>query len=266
MSKQDKYAEKIVALLRKAESTTPEEAELLVEKAQQLMTEYAISEAMLDANRGIERDEIEQQQFKLQGVFRDAIGELLWAICSSNNCRAVMMKDMRMKDEETGKYKLTLQYTVTGFRSDINRTEMLFSSLQIQAASAQGTWAKTELPGWYSSSDKWRARRDFLSGFSSAVRNRLAAANAAAKEAAAATHAAENSTTVEEASSSVALVLRSRKDRVDEWFDQKYGKSLRSARQTYRRENYGARAAGSAAGSRADIGQGRVGGRKSIQS
>ena len=78
------------------------------------------------------------------------------------------------------------------------------------------------------------------------------------------THAAETSQTVEESSSSVALVLRSRKDRVDEWFDKKYGNSLRSSRQSYRRENYGARAAGSAAGSRADIGQGRVGGRRSI--
>src|SRR4026208_2027649 len=103
MSKQEKYAEKIAALLRKAESTTPEEAELLVEKAQQLMTQYAISEAMLDAARGVERDEIDQTPIKMTGVFREAIGELLWAIAASNNCRAVHMPDMKMRDEETGK-------------------------------------------------------------------------------------------------------------------------------------------------------------------
>ena len=39
---QEKYAEKIAKLLAKAESTTPAEAELLLEKAQSLMSQYAV--------------------------------------------------------------------------------------------------------------------------------------------------------------------------------------------------------------------------------
>lgn len=148
MSNQEKYAEKIAKLLAKAESSTFEaERDAFIAAAQNLMTRYAISEAMIDSARGIERDEIEQETFKLTGVFRESVGELLWAIASSNNCRAVLMPDMRIRDED-GKTKLTLQYTLTGFRSDLDRVKLLFSSLQIQAASAQAAWAKTDIPAW----------------------------------------------------------------------------------------------------------------------
>lgn len=266
MTKQEKYAEKIAALLAKAESTTPEEAELLVEKAQQLMTEYAISEAMLDAARGVERDEIGQEKVTMVGVFRDAQGELLWAIARNNNCRAVQLNNTWRTVEVGGKkYKNSLEYTLTGFRSDLDRVSLLFSSLQIQAATAQQQWAKNGgIPDWYGSSDKWRARRDFIAGFASAIAARLETANRAAREAAAKDEAVRTETSVTEATESVALVLRSRKDRVDEWYDQKYGKSLRSARASYRRSDFSARAAGSSAGQRADLGQTRIAGRKGI--
>src|SRR4051794_139851 len=89
MEGSERYAEKIAKLLAKAESTTPEEAELLIGKAQQLMTEYAISEAMIDAARGVSVDEIEQCRFAYGGFLRKDLGEIAWAVLRANDCKGV---------------------------------------------------------------------------------------------------------------------------------------------------------------------------------
>ena len=79
------YADKIAKLLAKAESTTPEEAESLVAKAQELMTAYAVSEAMIDSVRGIERDEIGQDEYV--GIFRAAVADIGRAVARANGWR-----------------------------------------------------------------------------------------------------------------------------------------------------------------------------------
>lgn len=251
MEDQDKYADKISKLLRKAESTTPEEADLLIAKAQELMRQYAISEAMLDAARGIERDEIVQEEFIYVGIMRKELGLLGWRVLVANNCKGVLTTWMTR--EVNGKmYKQTHVYTATGFKTDVDRARMLDASLQVQAASAMASWWKTKDSSWMSKTQTHRERQQFLYGYATAVGARLAAANKAGKAAAIKD---ESDRTGADATTSVEMVLASRTDRVNDWYDKKYGKTLRSVRMSYGGGSAGAHSAGSEAGRNANIGQ-----------
>jgi hypothetical protein len=258
VSDQERYADKIAKLLAKAESTTPEEAELLIAKAQELMTEYAISEAMIDAARGVERDEIVQEELVYFGTFYKVIPYLGWAAMSANNCRG-FYRDWQRREPEPGK-KPQRCYVITcvGFKSDVDRVRALDASLRLQCAAAMNEWwqgsphaANNE---WYSNSDRYKIRRSFIDGFAGAVRAKLETAREAGEKAAVEAEAVRSSTTVEDATASVALVLRSRKDRVDDWMDKTYGKLGKSRSRSYS-VDYSGHSAGRSAGARADVGQ-----------
>jgi Protein of unknown function (DUF2786) len=256
MSTQESYADKINKLIAKAESTTPEEAELLLAKAQELMTKYAIDQALLDQHKGVERDEIETHAFLHGGYYAADKGNLSWVVARNNNCRAVYQRSGQYsRDREIGgkTYRMWYQLDAIGFRSDLDRAIMLETSLQLQMARALAAWWKTEDRSWMSKTQNVRARQSFMAGFADGVATKLRDAVQAGTEAARAEHGKD----------SVALVLRSRKDRVDEWMDEKYGK-LRSGRSTYKTQDYSARGAGVTAGQRADVGQGTLKGRKGL--
>jgi len=262
-----KYAEKIAALLAKAEGTTfQEEADAFLAKAQELMTRWAIDEAMIDNARGVERDVIEQREFVYGGFYASDKGGLTWPIVRANGCRGVYTSSGSWGGTRTigdKAYRMWYQLTATGFRSDLNRVSMLEASLQLQMAQALNTWWKEEDRSWMSKSENVRARRSFMEGFASGVHTKLNEATKAGREAAAKDQAERAGTTEAEATESVALVLRSRKDRVDDWMDNHYG-TLRSGRASYRSVNASALGAGRSAGTRADIGQPGVGGRKGL--
>jgi len=258
MTKQEVYADKIAKLLRKAESTTPAEAEALTAKAQQLMTKYAIQEAMLEAHRDVVTDEIVQETVSLVGGTRQGQMNIIYSICNRNNVKGVYNEMPQVVDGKT--YRQAIRFTMTGFKSDIERVKLLNASLQLQASSAIQAYAKSNFESWWTNSEKHRAKRDFLDGFASELGRRLSAANEAAKAEAVKEKAEAENTTEAAASDSVALVVRSRKDQVNDWFDKKYGNSLRSARSSYRRTNYGAHGAGARAGATANIGNPSVGG------
>src|SRR5437868_13324419 len=89
---QDKWADKIAALLRKAESTTPEEAELLMAKAQELMAKYAIDEAMLNAARGVKdrkADPIMWDEFVTVGIYRHALYMIDYYVLLVFGCKPI---------------------------------------------------------------------------------------------------------------------------------------------------------------------------------
>lgn len=245
----EKYAERIAKLLAKAESTTPEEAELLLEKAADLMAQYAISDAMVDAARGIERDEIVKESFEFEGTYRQAHMQILWAMTQQAGCRGV-------QSDWGDRRRLT--FYVIGFKSDVDRIRMIHSSVSIQCAQSLAAWWRAQDTSWMDRNRKFAARREFIFGYARGLGDKLAVAWKKAE--------AEYVATDGDPSSSVALVLRSRKERVDEWTDNYYGGSLRSISRTYKSGGIQARQAGAAAGRNADVGQGGLRGRKAIAS
>jgi hypothetical protein len=259
MTGQEKYATKIAGLLRKAESTTPEEAELLVAKAQELMTKYAIDEQMLAVASGKTADDaIEQRTLVFVGIFRDTQLNITSALKRVNNCKAVYIDGKNSYQTRTvsGKsYKDWTELVITGYRTDLDRLELMNASLQIQCAQALSSWYKSAKQAWWSKTDTFRERRTFIHGFAQGVQTKLTLAAQAGKNAAKAAEAERTHTSAHDASDSVELVLRNRKDTVQDWYDKHYGNTLRSK---YTRVQSGSRSAadaGRAAGASADVGQ-----------
>lgn len=257
---EEKYADKIAKLLRKAETTTPEEAEALVAKAQELMTTYAISEAMIAKATGNSKpEEIIRKVISYTGIYRSALFDIGNAIGVANGCRTMISNVTWSKPHRT-------DLILIGFQSDVDRAVMLDASVQIQAASAFHRWVKesAELFRFMSNMDKYKEKRDFFMGFASGLSGKLAAANRAARETAAKDEAARAGVDNKAATESVALVLRSRKDQVNDWMDQQYGKTLRSVSRRYSGGSGAGRGEGRIAGRNADTGGSRLGNRKSI--
>lgn len=248
---QEKYAEKIAGLLRKAESTTPEEAETLVEKAQELMAKYAIEQAMVDAKRGVVREKVVEKRVVYGGSYSHAHYELGSVIAVVNDCRVLRSKT---KNQHT--------LYVIGFESDVDRAIMLDTSLQIQmevALRAARRSGAVRSEYWMTAMDKFKENRTFKFGFADGVAVRLHRAKQAGRD--------EYVRDTGEAgvTDSMALVVRSRRDQVNDWVDKTYGQ-LRSGRHTRLSSGSGsAHSAGHAAGMSADTGSaGRVGQRREL--
>lgn len=118
----DRILTRVRALLAKAESTTfTEEAEALSAKAHELMARHAIDQVLLAA--GSQQGEPEAQRIHIENPYLNPKVLLLSRVAQANRCRAVWAKGLRMA-------------TVFGFRSDIEATEVLFTSLLVQATTA----------------------------------------------------------------------------------------------------------------------------------
>lgn len=264
---QEHYAALVAKMIAKAESTTfPEEAETFFAKAQAVMTEWAITEAMLDELAGKSRDEIEQHTFTHGGYYAADKGNLTWVVLRANGCRGVYSRSGEWTNtvEIDGKqFKMWYRITATGYRSDLDRVLRLESSLQLEMALRLSEWWRTEDRSWMSKTQNVRARQSFMEGFASGVSTKFAEATRHGREAAAKAAAERNTTTQAEATASVALVVRSRAEKIDEWMDNHYGK-LGKGRASYRKSDSSARSAGHEAGRRADVGQDRLKGQRGL--
>jgi hypothetical protein len=244
MEDREKFADKIGKLLAKAESTTPQEAEALLQKAQELMSRYSIDEAMVAAARGLESAEkVVEERIEYRGIFREASFEIGEALCGPNECRHLISRGRN-----------TTVLIVIGFEGDVARVKMLDASVQIQAHGALLKWQKEQDRSHMSGMQWYKARREFLFGFATGLDAQLARAHdKAVREAKKAVDINPEGT-----SSSVELVLRDKKQRVDDWVDESYGK-LRSVSRRYSSGGFAARNAGHDAGRSADIsGRGKV--------
>lgn len=262
---QEEYADKIAALLRKAEDSaaTPAEAEAFVSKAQELMTKYAITEELLARARGANlqsQEEIVEVHIDYTGIYRQALYDVGKVIAQANNCKILISNHNYTKPQ-------FVRLHVIGFESDVERVRMLNASLQIQAIGGMRKAEKDFLQSWMSGMQKYKARRDFIFGFASGLQQQLAAANRRA-EAEAAREEAERLTDLDsrtlhtdEARESVALVIRDKKQRVSDWMDETYGDTIRKVHRSYSHGSGAARGMGHAAGKKADAGgRGKVGG------
>jgi uncharacterized protein DUF2786 len=153
---------KIRALLAKAESTEfPEEAEALSARAQELMARYSIDHALLAAETG-SKDKPQSRRIPVDNPYEAAKLSLLNVVADANRCKAVFLSRVGMS-------------MVFGFAADLDVTELLFTSLLVQATSAMVR------AGADSRSRTKAFRQSFLIAYAVRIGERLTKATAAAE-------------------------------------------------------------------------------------
>ena len=223
--------DRVRKLLAKAEDEgcTPAEAEALTGKAAELMARYGIDRALLGAARP-ETDGAASRMFDLRNPWAAVKGHLLAGIAAALRCQCVLV------DRQAGRGA-----HVFGYLSDLERADILFTSLLVQMARAL---AAQPVPASRGGGAKaWR--RSWMLGYCSAVVARVRAAEEAA--AAAASAAGE---TAAAGGMSTALVLADRSLTVRRQVESAYPR-LRRTRVTYTGSGYGD---GYREGQKADIG------------
>jgi hypothetical protein len=163
MSSDDPILVKVRALLAQAESTTFEaEADAFTAKAQELMARHAIDAALVwgATERGERPVAI---RLPLDDPYADAKGTLLNVVAAASRCRAVTHSSYGM-------------CTVVGFAPDLVATELLFTSLLVQSATALQAEGAAAGPGARTRSRGFRS--SFLLAYATRVGQRLRAVTA----------------------------------------------------------------------------------------
>ncbi|MEV0069870.1 MULTISPECIES: DUF2786 domain-containing protein [unclassified Amycolatopsis] len=205
MPAHDTQLERIRKLLAKAEdpAVTAEEAELYNTKAAELIARYGIDNAMLAA-AGQGSDDIAVLKIPIENPYSRDKASLLTNIAYPMRCRTLLHRVGQGVDA----------VTVFGFKSDLGRVELLFTSLLLQA-STQLTRVRPDDRVFRESLAAYR--RTWLHGFARAVHDRLVRAeDTAARE-----HPGSGGQSAE-------LVVRDRNTLVQSAFDREYG-DLRAA-------------------------------------
>ncbi|MCP3821447.1 DUF2786 domain-containing protein [Streptomyces sp. A3M-1-3] len=158
---------RIRALLTKAESTEfPEEAEALTAKAQQLMAEHSISEALLAA-RGGRRDAPAGIRVGVENPYEQPKAVLLEVVAAANRCRSVWSKNLGFA-------------TVIGFEADLDAVELLYTSLLVQVTAALQAEGGRSHAGGGSRTRSFRS--SFLTSYATRIGERLTEATAHATD------------------------------------------------------------------------------------
>ncbi|MET8906216.1 DUF2786 domain-containing protein [Micromonospora sp. NPDC004551] len=212
---------KVRKLLAQAEdpACTPAESAAFMAKATELIARYGVDRALLAA-REPATDPVGDRVVEVVAPYaRDKAG-LLAAVADPLRCRCV-------RRQRGGGFDLHL----FGFASDLERVELLFTSLLVQAAHglAGATVPAGEHPAAF--------RRTWLAGFAHVVAERLRTAEAGA--------------VAESGAPSVALVLADRSDRVQRRLAEVYPRLRTAPRRRLAGSGFGP---GAAAGRRADLG------------
>jgi hypothetical protein len=224
--------ERVRKLLAKAEDPAcpPAEAAALNDKAAELIAKYGVDQALLAA-RSPEVDPVADRVIRLDPPYALDKAVLLAVIASVLRCHSV-----RRKQWDRGAYVHSVH--LFGCESDLERAEILFTSLLVQASYGL---AAAQPPPWEPVAT---FRRSWLAGFTQAVQQRLRQAEERASSAA------------EAGQTSMALVLADRDDRVARRVAEVYPRLGRPAPR--RLMGSGGRD-GYAAGQRADLGGFRIG-------
>ena len=237
MTDHDPILAKVRKLLALAEdpAATEHEAVTYTAKAAQLIADYGIDQALL-AQADPASDPVGDRVLTLDAPYAADKADLLSTVASRLRCRAVQRTHWR-----DGRKELSLH--LFGHHSDLERTELLFTSLLLQAATGL---SRTRVPA-----DEHKAafRRSWLAGFRMAIGDRLDAAERRAQ--------AESSDRFRASGTSTELVLADRSALVEAALHDAYPR-LATARPRQLSGSGGAE--GWAAGRRADLGERRVGG------
>ena len=156
-SERDRLLNKIRTLLAKAEATEfAAEAETFTAKAQDLMTRYAIDEALVRA-AGDQPIEIEGVRVHIHNPYATEKVQLLNQVARANRARAAWNKPGGM-------------VTVIGTPVDVDQVEMLFTSLLIQATRAMAEAGARQVGAFERSAS---FRRSFLMAYALRIGERL---------------------------------------------------------------------------------------------
>jgi hypothetical protein len=220
--------DKVRKLLAKAEDPgcTPAEAEALTDKAAQLIAKYGVDRALLAA-AAPETDPLGDRVVDIGPPYALDKAGLLATVAGALRCRSV-----RRKRPTSQGYSYAMH--LFGYASDLERVELLFTSLLVQASLALSV---AEIPEWDSVA---AFRRSWLAGFAFAIGERLRLAE----------QRAQTAPEVRDGPS-VALVLADRTDRVDRRVEAAYPQLRTSAP---RRLMGSGLDGGYAAGQQADLG------------
>jgi Protein of unknown function (DUF2786) len=231
----DDLLDRVRKLLAKAEDDgcSPAEAEALTAKAAELMARYGIDRALLGAQHP-ETDKPTNRVFTLENPWGDVKRHLLAGLALALRCQCVQTRSPE-----------GIRLHVFGYASDLERVDVLFTSLLVQMARAL---AKQAVPGYGGAARAWR--RSWMLGYCTAVVTRVRAAEEAAVAAASAPDAGPGGAS----GPSAALVLADRSKVVQRQVTAAYPK-LRKIRVTYSGGGYGD---GYREGQRADIGGARI--------
>ena len=158
--------DRVRKLLAKAEDEgcTPEEAEALTAKAADLMARYGIDRALLGALRP-ETDSVGDRVFDLGNPWAAVKAHLLAGLAAALRCQCILLNR-----REPGS-----RVHVFGYLSDLERADILFTSLLVQMARAL---AVQPVPAYGGGAKAWR--RSWMLGYASAVVARVRAAEEAA--------------------------------------------------------------------------------------
>jgi Protein of unknown function (DUF2786) len=222
--------DRVRKLLAKAEDEgcSPAEAEALTAKAADLMARYGIDRALLGALHP-ETDRPADRVFTLANPWGDIKRHLLAGLAMALRCQCVQTRSER-----------GARLHVFGYTSDLERADVLFTSLLVQMARALAAQA---VPGYGGTARAWR--RSWMLGYATAVVARVRAAEEAAVTAASGADSAAAA-----GGQSAALVLADRSLVVRRQVTAAYPR-LRKARVTYSGGGYGD---GYREGQKADIG------------
>ena len=252
MTVNEKQLDKIRKLLAKAESTThPEEARAFTEKAQELITQWSIDEAMLAVGRNAGGGTPSTSRTIIDySPYQGPKEALLSVVAAANRCRVVFTKTYdRTRVTKSGRYQQVSLATLIGFPSDLQATEVLYTSLllqserefqqpSVQAAMFEETWH----PG-----HRIRWRNAYVLGYTQQISKRLHEAKKATEQKA------------ETATPGTALVLVDRGKLVDARTQEMFPR-LVSNQMSAGQGGGSGRSHGAAAANRANLGQTGVAG------
>jgi hypothetical protein len=228
--------DRVRKLLAKAEDEgcSPAEAEALTAKATELMARYGIDRALLGALHP-ETDKPADRVFTLVNPWGDVKRHLLAGLAMALRCQCVQTRSAE-----------GARLHVFGYTSDLERADILFTSLLVQMARALAGQA---VPGAGGEARAWR--RSWMLGYCTAVVTRVRAAEEAAVASASGSGSSSGSAA---GGRSAALVLADRSLVVRRQVTAAYPR-LRKTRVTYSGGGYGD---GYREGQKADIGSAKV--------
>jgi hypothetical protein len=222
--------DRVRKLLAKAEAegVTPPEAEALTAKAAELMARYGIDRARLAASRP-DTDRPGSRIIDIANPWAQVRAHLLAGLAGAMRCQCVLLSTT----------KPGARIHVFGYASDLERADILYTSLLLQMArglTMAVVPAGVSVRAW---------RRSWLLGFVTAVITRVKSAE---------DRAAANAQSEKQAGPSTALVLADRAVVIRRQLEQTYPVTRRT-RITYSGRGY---SAGYTQGQQADIGHARL--------
>jgi Protein of unknown function (DUF2786) len=232
---EDAKLEVIRKLLAKAErAATPDEATAYNTKAAEMMARHGVDAAMLAAS-GVTEDRIGELRIAMTDPYSTEKCQLANSVGAALGCKTLRHPGYRRGTVDA--------VTMFGFESDLQRAEVLFTSLLLQATRQ----VVTQRPPSWTGESTAAFRRTWLVGFSREVYRRLLDAERRATQ--------QHDMTAPSAGHSAALVVANRHAVVDARFGEQYPGLRAGRRRTLTGSGF---RLGAAAGRQADLGGPRL--------